>query len=55
MAITEVAINSTINASNNKALFEVFYIENIWLPIDFLLLIESSINPHAYTFASKMQ
>ena len=55
MAVTEMAINFTINASINKAPFKVFYGENIPLPIDLLLSRESSINPHAHTFASKMK
>ena len=55
MAVTEIAINSTINASINKALFEVLYGENIPLPVDLLLSRESSINPHAYKFARKMK
>ena len=55
VAVTEMAINSTNNASINKAPFEVFYGENIPLPVDLLLSRESSIIPHAYTFASKMK
>ena len=38
VAVTEMAINSTINASINKAPFEVLYSENIPLPIDLLFL-----------------
>ena len=56
VAVTEMAINSTINASIKKAPFEVLYGENIPLPdVDLLLFRESSINPHAHTFARKMK
>ena len=55
MAATEMAINSIINASINKALFEVLYGESIPLPVVLLLSRESSINPHAHTFDSKMK
>ena len=55
MAVTEMAINSTINASINKAPFEVLYGENIPLPVDLLLSRESSINPNAHNFARKMK
>ena len=55
MAVTEIAFNSIINASIKKAPFEVFYGENNLLLVDLLLSRESSINPHAYTFASKMK
>ena len=55
LAVTEMAINSTINASINKAPFEVLYSKNTLLPVDLLLSKVSSINPHAYIFASKMQ
>ena len=55
MAVTEMAINSTINANINKAPFEVLYGEKIPLPIDLLLSIESSINPHTHIFARKMK
>ena len=44
-----------INASINKALFEVLYCKKIPLPADLLLSRESHINPHAYKFASKMK
>ena len=54
IAVTEIAINSTNNVSNNKAIFEVFYSENILFPVNLLLCRESSIIPHAYTFAIKM-
>ena len=37
LAVTKMAINSTINASIKKALFEVFYSENIPLLVDLLL------------------
>ena len=50
-----MAINSTINASINKAPFEFLYGENILLPVDLLLYRESSINSYAHTFASKMR
>ena len=55
VSITEMAINSTINASINKALFKVLYGKNIPLPVDWLLYRESSINPYAHAFASKMK
>ena len=55
MAVTEIAINSTINASINKSPFEVIYGKNTRFPVDLLLSRESSINPHAHTFARKMQ
>ena len=55
VAVIEMAINSTINAHISKAPFEVLYCENIPLPIDLLLSRESSINPYAHTFASKMK
>ena len=48
-----MAINSTLNASINKAPFEVLYDENISLLVDLLLSQELFINPHAHTFASK--
>ena len=54
MAVTEMPINSTINASINKAPFEFLYGENIPLPVDLLLFRESSINPYSHTFTSKM-
>ena len=50
-----MAINSTINASINKAPFEVLYIESIPFPINLLLSRECSIKPHAYKFASKIK
>ena len=50
-----MAINSTINASISKALFEVLCGENTLLPIDLLLPRETSINPHAYLFVSKIK
>ena len=55
VAITEIAINSTFNASINKALFEFLFGENIPLLVDLLLSREFSINPHAYTFARKIK
>ena len=55
MAVTEIAINSKINASIKKALFEVLNGENIPLPVDLLLSRESSINPYAHTFSKKMK
>ena len=54
VVITEMAINSTVNASKNKAPFKVLYGENIPLPVDLLLSKESSINLHAYKFAIKI-
>ena len=33
VAVIEMVINSTINASNNKALFEVLFGEDIPLPV----------------------
>ena len=47
VAITIMAINSTINARINKAPFEIFYSENTLLIVDLLLSKESSINPNA--------
>ena len=55
IAVYEMAINSTINASIKKAQFEVLHIEIILLPVDLLFSRESTINLHAYTFASKMK
>ena len=55
LVVTEMAINSTIIARINKAPLEVLYGENILFPVDLLVSRESSINPHAYTFASKMK
>ena len=55
VAVTDMAINSTINGSINKALFYVFNGKNIRLPVDLLLSKESSINPHAYIFVNKTQ
>ena len=55
MAIKEIAINSKIDASIKKTLFEVLYRENIPLPVDLLLSRESSINPYAHTFSRKMK
>ena len=54
VAVTEMAINSTVNASIQKAPFEVLYGENIPLPIDLLLSKESTIDPTAKKFATKM-
>ena len=50
-----MAINSTFNASVNKALFEVIYGENIPLPVDLLLFRESSINLHTHTSTIKIK
>ena len=50
-----MAINSTINYSINKAPFEVLYGNNTLLHVDLLLSKESSISPHAHTFANKMK
>ena len=55
VAVTEMAFNCTINASINKASFEVLYSQNTPLPVDLLLPRESSINPHNYTFTRKMK
>ena len=55
IAVTEIAINSTINASINKVAFELLCGEIIPLLIDLLLSRESFINPHAHIFASKMK
>ena len=55
MAVTEMAINSTITASIQKALFEVLQGKNNPLAIDFLLFRESSINPHAHKFTCKIK
>ena len=55
IALAELAINSTVNASINKAPFEVLYGENIPLPVDLLLARDSTIDPHASSFATKMQ
>ena len=55
VSVTEMAINSTINASINKVPFDILYVENILLSIDLLLSRESSINPYAHNFASKMK
>ena len=55
VAVTKMATNSTTNASINKDPFEVLYGESTLLPIDLLLSRESSINPHAHTFASKIK
>ena len=53
MAVTEMAINSTINDSIYKAPFEVLYDENIPLPVDLLLSMESHINPHGYILLAR--
>ena len=55
VALTEIAINSTINKSIKKVPFEVLWGESTPLPVDLLLSRESSINPHAHTFAIKME
>ena len=55
LAVTEMAINSTINASINKALFELLYGENTPLPVDLLLFRESSIDPHTHIFSSNIK
>ena len=54
VVVTEMAINSIIDASIDKALFEVPYGENIPLHIDLLLSRESPINLRAYIFAIKI-
>ena len=48
VAITEIAINSTIKASIQKSPFEIVYSEKILLPVDLLLSRESSINTQAH-------
>ena len=53
--VTEMAINSTINAIINKAPFKVLYSKNTPLPVNLLLSREFSISPHAYSFAIKMK
>ena len=55
MTITKMAINSTTNERIWKVPFEVLYGENIPLTIKLLFSRESSINPLAYTFHSKMK
>ena len=50
-----MAINSTINASINKAAFDIFYCENTPLPIELLLSREFSIKPHAYMYARNIK
>ena len=55
VAFTEMAINSTINASINKASFKIFHDENIPLPISLLLSRESSFNSYAQTFANNIK
>ena len=55
VAITKMAISSTINANINKVPLDVLYDENIPLPWDLLLSRESCISPHAHTFANKMK
>ena len=52
-AITEMAINSTIDVSIQKTTFEVLYIENTPLPVDLFLSKESSINLQACNFDHK--
>ena len=55
VAVTEIATNSTINASINKAPFEVLYGENTPLSVDLLLYRKSCINPYAHSFARNMK
>ena len=55
VAVTKIAINATINASIQKASFEVLYGENIPLPVEFLLSKEFFINLQAQKFTSKMK
>ena len=45
VAITKMAINSSINTSIQNVPFEVLYSEKVLFPVDFLLSRESSINP----------
>ena len=53
VAVPGMAINSTINASSKKELFEVLNSENIPLAVYLLLSRESSINSQACIFTSK--
>ena len=55
VAIIEIAINSTINASIQKTPFEILYCKNITVPVGLLLSRESSINLQAYKLASKIK
>ena len=55
VAVTEIAINFTLNASIKKTPFEDLYSENISLPIDLLVSRESSINPHTHNIARKIK
>ena len=55
MVDIEIAINFTINDNICKEPFEVLLGKNIPLFVDLLLSRESSINPQAYKFASKMK
>ena len=55
MAAIEITINSTINVSIQKALFEVLYGKNIPLPVDLLLSRDSAINPQEHKFARKIK
>ena len=55
LAVTDMAINTTINASINKAQFGVLYAKISPLSIDLLLPRETSISPYAHTFARKMK
>ena len=55
MTITKMAINSTTNERILKPPFEVLYGKNIPLTIELLFSRESSINPLAYRFHSKMK
>ena len=50
-----MAINTTVNASIGKAPFEVLYGGNIPMPVDIILSNQSTVDPYATTFASKMQ
>ena len=55
MAITEMAINSTINTRVKKAPFEIFYGKSIPFPIDLLFSRELSIDLQADSFTSKIK
>ena len=50
-----MSINSIINASIQKAPFEVPYGKKKPLPIDLLLSRESFINPYVHKLSSKMK
>ena len=55
MAIIKMVINFTINASNQKAPFEILYGKTIPLLVDFLLSRESSINLQAHKSSTKIK